>query len=85
MNILKREKENNFFFIFCGENKGNYKYINSLIKNNLGIFVKNFQFLNDNEVVAIYLNLMLLLCQLIVVQLIYQFMSLFILKNNFLL
>lgn len=57
MNILKREKENNFFFIFCGENKGNYKYINSLIeKNNLGNFVKNFQFLNDNEVVAIYLN-----------------------------
>ncbi len=57
MNVLKKRKDNNFFFIFCGRNKGNYKYINNLIiKDNLGNFVKNLQFINDDEVISLYLN-----------------------------
>tara|TARA_B100000886_G_C20401372_1_gene482747 strand:- start:122 stop:1333 length:1212 start_codon:yes stop_codon:yes gene_type:complete len=56
-NILKLKKNDNFFFVFCGGNKGNFDYIKNLIKHDkLDSYVKILNFINDNEVISLYLN-----------------------------
>ena len=55
--ILKKENNKKYLFIFCGGNKGNFKYIKDLIsKKQLGDFVKIHTFLTDDEVISFYLN-----------------------------
>ena len=55
--ILK-EKNLNFNIIFCGSNKGNYNYIvNKINKYNLQENFKIFDFLTDEEVIYLYLNI----------------------------
>ena len=55
--ILKKENNKKYLFIFCGGNKGNFKYIKDLIsKKLLGDFVKIHTFLTDDEVISFYLN-----------------------------
>ena len=57
LNILKSRNNNNFFFVFCGDSKGNFKYIKNLIKDNkLETHVKILNFINDNDVISLYLN-----------------------------
>ena len=57
LNILKSRNNNNFFFVFCGDNKGNFNYIKNLIKDNkLETHVKILNFINDNDVISLYLN-----------------------------
>ena len=56
-NILKSKNDNNFFFVFCGGNKGNFEYIKNLIKNDkLESYIKILNFIDDNEVISLYLN-----------------------------
>jgi len=55
--ILKKENNKKYLFIFCGGNKGNFKYIKDLIsKKQLGDFIKIHSFLTDDEVISFYLN-----------------------------
>ena len=54
--ILK-DKNINFYFIFCGSNKGNLKVIKDKIKeNNLENNIKIFDFLKDEEIIFLYQN-----------------------------
>ena len=55
--ILKAKKEDKYLFVFCGGNKGNFKYIKDLIlKNQLENYIKIFNFLSDDEVISLYKN-----------------------------
>jgi hypothetical protein len=55
--ILKSKENNKYLFVFCGGNKGNYTYIKELIlKNKLENYIKIFNFLSDDEVIALYKN-----------------------------
>ena len=55
--ILKNNNDERFFFVFCGGNKGNYKYIKELILNKkLTDYIKILQFISDDEVISLYLN-----------------------------
>ena len=57
LKILKENKDERFFFVFCGANKGNLKFIENLIKrNNLEKFIKIYNFLTDDQVISLYLN-----------------------------
>ena len=55
--ILKAKKKDKYLFVFCGGNKGNFKYIKDLIlKNQLENYIKIFNFLSDDEVISLYKN-----------------------------
>ena len=55
--ILKKNNDEEFHFIFCGEKKNNYKYISRQISSKkLDNYFSIYDFLNDNEVVALYKN-----------------------------
>jgi len=55
--ILKKENNKKYLFVFCGGNKGNFNYIKNLIsKKQLGEFIKIHTFLTDDEVISFYLN-----------------------------
>ena len=55
--ILKTKKNDKYLFVFCGGNKGNFKYIKDLIlKNQLEDYIKIFNFLSDDEVISLYKN-----------------------------
>ncbi len=55
--ILKKTNNNKFFFVFCGGNKGNFELIENLIKEKkLENFIKILNFINDEEVISLYLN-----------------------------
>ena len=55
--ILKKENNNKYLFVFCGSNKGNYKYIKDLItKKKLNDYIKILTFITDDEVISLYLN-----------------------------
>ena len=54
--IFKRDKKD-FIFVLCGSDKGTLKKIKSDI-NNFGLseYFKIFEFVNDNELISLYLN-----------------------------
>ena len=55
--ILKNDNNKNYFFVFCGGNKGNHDYIKNLIlKEKLDNFVKILKFVSDDELISLYLN-----------------------------
>jgi len=55
--IFKKESNNKYLFVFCGSNKGNYKYIKDLIlKKKLNDYIKVLTFITDDEVISLYLN-----------------------------
>ena len=55
--ILKNKNDENYFFVFCGGSKGNYKYIKNLItKKKLDEYIKILMFISDDEIISLYLN-----------------------------
>ena len=55
--ILKNENNTKFLFVFCGGNKGNFKYIKDLItKKKLDDIIKILTFVSDDELISLYLN-----------------------------
>ena len=55
--ILKNKSSEDYFFVFCGTDKGNLNYIKELIKKkNLENFFKILPFINDNSLITMYLN-----------------------------
>ena len=51
------QKKLNFKFIFCGSKKSNYNYIINKIKSkNLQDHIKVFDYLDDDNVISLYLN-----------------------------
>jgi len=55
--ILKLKNIDDYFFVFCGSDKGNQNYIKKLVSdNNLDNYVRIFNFLDDNQVISLYLN-----------------------------
>ncbi len=55
--ILKKNKDEKYYFVFCGSNKGNYYYIKELIsKKKLNNSIKILNFISDDEVISLYLN-----------------------------
>tara|TARA_B100001027_G_scaffold215272_1_gene188907 strand:- start:435 stop:1634 length:1200 start_codon:yes stop_codon:yes gene_type:complete len=55
--IFKRDKKKDFIFVLCGSDKGTVKKIKSDI-NNFGLseYFEIFEFVNDNELISLYLN-----------------------------
>ena len=54
---LKKQNIKDIFFVFCGSDKGNLNYIKEMIsKNLLGHYFKIFNYIDDNELIALYLN-----------------------------
>ena len=54
---LKKNKIYEIFFIFCGSDKGNLNYIKKLISDNeLQDYFKIFNYINDEKLIALYLN-----------------------------
>lgn len=57
VNFLIKKNNLNINFLFTGNNQGNLKYIEYLInKNNLENRIKVFNYLDDNQIISIYLN-----------------------------
>ena len=55
--ILKKKSINNFHFLFCGSDKGNFNFIkNEIIKKKLGEFFTMIQFASNEEVIDFYQN-----------------------------
>ena len=55
--ILKKKSINNFHFLFCGSDKGNFNFIkNEIIKKKLGEFFTMIQFASNEEVIYFYQN-----------------------------
>jgi len=55
--ILKKKLINNFHFLFCGSDKGNFNFIkNEIIKKKLGEFFTMIQFASNEEVIYFYQN-----------------------------
>ncbi len=55
--ILKKNNNSKYFFVFCGSSKGNGEYIKKLIlKKNLGNYFKTLNYINDDEIISLYLN-----------------------------
>ncbi len=55
--ILKRNNDERFCFVFSGTDKGNYKYIKNLInEKDLSSIIKIFTFLSDESIISLYLN-----------------------------
>ena len=55
--ILKKNNDNKYVFVFSGTDKGNYKYIkNLIIEKNLSSIIKIFTFLPDQTIISLYLN-----------------------------
>tara|TARA_B100000767_G_scaffold121098_1_gene115462 strand:+ start:2617 stop:3828 length:1212 start_codon:yes stop_codon:yes gene_type:complete len=55
--ILKNKNDKKYLFVFCGGNKGNFKYIKDLIsQKELQESIKILNFLSDDEVISLYLN-----------------------------
>ncbi len=54
---LKKKNINNIFFVFSGFDKGNLKFIKKIIdENQLNDFIKIFDYLEDLELVSLYLK-----------------------------
>lgn len=54
---LKRENIKDIFFVFCGFEKGNLKYIQKIINENyLSEYIKIFSYIDDYELISLYLN-----------------------------
>lgn len=54
---ILEQKKIDFKFIFCGSKKSNYNYVNDQIKlNKLENFIKMFDYLEDLDVISLYLN-----------------------------
>ena len=55
--ILKKNNDNRYIFVFSGSDKGNYKYIKNLIfEKGLSSLIKVFTFLPDETIISLYLN-----------------------------
>ena len=56
--ILKIDDlKQNYHFLFCGPNIGNYDFIKEQIKiNDLKNYITTFELINDNQLISIYLN-----------------------------
>ncbi len=55
--ILKKNNDEKFHFVFCGAKKNNYEYISHQISSKgLDHYFSIYDFLNDNEVIALYKN-----------------------------
>ena len=55
--ILKNKSNKEYFFIFCGGDKGNYNYIKKLIsEKDLHDYFKILPFINDDSLISLYLN-----------------------------
>ena len=55
--ILKNKSNKDYFFVFCGSDKGNYAYIKKLITDkNLQDFFKILSFIDDHSLISMYLN-----------------------------
>tara|TARA_Y100000992_G_C21257643_1_gene489433 strand:+ start:477 stop:1688 length:1212 start_codon:yes stop_codon:yes gene_type:complete len=55
--ILKKNNDEKFHFVFCGDTKNNFKYIDNLISiKQLKNYFTIFNFLTDDQVLALYKN-----------------------------
>lgn len=55
--LEKNQSTRDYSFIFTGQDKGNLEYIKKLIaKNNLNKKIKIFSYLDNNQIIALYLN-----------------------------
>jgi len=55
--ILKKNNDDRFYFVFCGGNKGTYDYLKKIIaQKNLNNYFKMLTFLSDDEVISLYLK-----------------------------
>ena len=55
--ILKNKSNNEYFFVFCGADKGNFSYIKKLIsEKELNDYFKIIPFINDDSIISLYLN-----------------------------
>ena len=55
--ILKQKSIDDYFFVFCGADKGNLKYVKKLIyEKKLDKYFKIFPFIDDNSLISMYLN-----------------------------
>ena len=55
--ILKDNSNNEFFFVFCGADKGNFSYIKKLVsKKKLNDYFKIIPFIDDDSIISLYLN-----------------------------
>jgi len=54
---LKKQNIKDVFFVFCGFDKGNLNYIKKIInENSLNEYIKIFSYLDDYELISLYLN-----------------------------
>ena len=55
--IMKNKSKNDYFFVFCGTDKGNLNYLKELIsKKNIKEYFKILDFVTDDTLIAMYLN-----------------------------
>jgi glycosyltransferase involved in cell wall biosynthesis len=55
--ILKENNDKRFYFVFCGKNKGNLKYVKDFIKDyELDDYFMILNFLDDKAIISFYLN-----------------------------
>jgi len=55
--ILKKQNDTKYLFVFCGGDKGNFRYIKSLItEKKLDDIIKIFNFVSDDEIISLYIN-----------------------------
>lgn len=54
---LKKKNIKEIYFVFCGFDKGNLNYIKKIInENNLNEYIRIFSFLDDFELISLYIN-----------------------------
>ncbi len=55
--IFKKNNDFRYYFVFCGGKKGNFDYINNLIKKeNLNEHISIVNFIKDEEIISLYQN-----------------------------
>jgi glycosyltransferase involved in cell wall biosynthesis len=82
--ILKKKSINNFHFLFCGSDRGNFDFIkNEIEKNELNKLFTIIPFISHEEIIFFYENVFGVVMPTIGGPLIYLFMNLFSLKSQF--
>ena len=57
VDIMNKNNEEDYFFVFCGADKGNYSYIKKIIKEKkIDRYFKFLNFITDDELISLYLN-----------------------------
>ena len=55
--IMNDKGQNDYFFVFCGTDKGNYPYIKRVIEEKkIENYFKFLNFISDDELISLYLN-----------------------------